>query len=170
MRIISGKLKGKRISLPKDNYTRPLRDLVKESIFNLIKHSNKFDCKIDGANVLDLFSGTGSFGIECISRNAEIVTFIENYKLALKVLKHNISSLKVNDKTHIIEKDCFNFFNSNHISDKKYNIIFADPPYKEKEINLIINFIKKNNFLDDNGILIIHRHKKDDVQLSRITY
>jgi len=110
MRIISGKLKGKKILLPKDINTRPLRDLVKESIFNLINHSTKINFQIENSNVLDLFSGTGSFGIECISRGANNVTFVENYNDALKILKKNISILGVNKKSKIIEKNCFDLF------------------------------------------------------------
>ena len=68
MRVISGKLKGKKILLPKDNFTRPLRDLVKESIFNLLEHSNKLNISIVNANVLDLFSGSGSFGLDYFKR------------------------------------------------------------------------------------------------------
>ena len=79
MRIIAGNYKGKKIFFPKTKHTRPLRDLVKESIFNLIENSNKFDIKIKDSNVLDLFSGSGSFGLECISREAKKVTFVENY-------------------------------------------------------------------------------------------
>ena len=71
MRIISGYLKGKKIKLPKDKKTRPLKDLVKESIFNILVHSNKINCKIENAQILDLFSGSGSFGLECISRGAK---------------------------------------------------------------------------------------------------
>ena len=112
MRVISGDLKGKKISLPDDKKTRPLRDLVKESIFNLIEHSNKFSLKLNNANILDLFSGTGSFGIECISRNAQKVTFVENYDLALKILKKNIKSFGIQDKSEIIEKNCFDLFES----------------------------------------------------------
>ena len=98
MRIISGKFKGKKLSLPIDKKTRPLRDLVKESIFNLILHSNKFRVKIENSNVLDLFSGTGSFGIECISRGANLVYFFENYPDALKIIKKNLSDLNSNQK------------------------------------------------------------------------
>ena len=98
MRIISGKFRGKKITLPKDKKTRPLRDLVKESVFNLIQHSNKFDCVIDNSNILDLFSGSGSFGIECISRNAKKVVFIENYKEAIEVLKKNTSIFNEEEK------------------------------------------------------------------------
>ena len=78
MRIISGIYKGKKLNFPKSIKTRPLRDLVKESIFNLIENSNKFKFKMSEAKVLDLFSGSGSFGLECISRGAKKVVFIEN--------------------------------------------------------------------------------------------
>ena len=79
MRIISGIFKGKKIIEPKDINTRPLKDLTKESIFNIISHSNKFRLELSNVRVLDLFSGTGSFGIECLSRGFKEVVFIENY-------------------------------------------------------------------------------------------
>ena len=167
MRVISGDLKGKKISLPDDKKTRPLRDLVKESIFNLIEHSNKFSLKLNNANILDLFSGTGSFGIECISRNAQKVTFVENYDLALKILKKNIKSFGIQDKSEIIEKNCFDLFESKKIFKEKFNLIFMDPPYKEDKINLIVNQIKEREILDKNAILIIHRHKKDNINISQ---
>ena len=78
MRIISGNLRGKKILSPLDKSTRPLKDMVRESIFNIIEHSKKETVAIKNANVLDLFSGTGSFGIECLSRGAEQVIFFEN--------------------------------------------------------------------------------------------
>ena len=87
MRIISGNFKGKKILEPKDKKTRPLKDLTKESIFNIIKHSNKFQVNFEKSNILDLFSGVGSFGIECLSRGAKKVVFIENYKKVIKVLQ-----------------------------------------------------------------------------------
>ena len=77
MRIISGKLKGKLINFVSNSTTRPLKDSVKENIFNILKHSNYINVKIEGANILDLYSGIGSFGIECISRGAKKITFIE---------------------------------------------------------------------------------------------
>ena len=165
MRIISGNLKGKKIFFPKDKKTRPLRDLVKESIFNLIEHSNRFECNIKGSNILDLFSGTGSFGLECISRNAKKVTFVENYREALNVLKKNIISLKIDKKYEIFEEDCFNFFKGEKKFIKKFNLIFIDSPYQEKKINSLIEDIKVKKILDKNGILIIHRHKKDEIKI-----
>ena len=113
MRIIAGNFKGKKILPPKNTNTRPLRDLVKESIFNLILHSKKFNCSLFNSNILDLFSGIGSFGLECISRDSKKVTFFENYNEALNVLKKNLNRLDIENKYEIIEKDCFRFLSNN---------------------------------------------------------
>ena len=93
MRIISGIFKGKKILEPLDIKTRPLKDLTKESIFNILKHSNKFRVNLEGAIVLDLFSGVGSFGIECLSRKAKKVFFVENYKNVLPILEKNLLNI-----------------------------------------------------------------------------
>ena len=164
MRIISGKLKGKKILDPKDNETRPLKDLTKESIFNIIQHSNKFNIKIENSDILDLFSGVGSFGLECLSRGSSYLTFIENYKNVLPVLKKNISNLNYQEKSFIIERDIFDNVNFDSFN-KKFNIIFMDPPYKEKKINLLLSKIIEANILDKDGIVIIHRHKKENDEL-----
>ena len=109
MRIIGGKCKGKKLILPSDRKTRPLKDLVKESIFNLIQHSNKINIKIKNSVILDLFSGIGSFGLECMSRDAKKTFFVENYSEAINILIKNIKSLKNNQVYEVIEKDCFKF-------------------------------------------------------------
>ena len=160
MRIISGNFKGKKILLPKDKLTRPLKDLTKESIFNIIKHSKLIDTSIENSNILDLFSGVGSFGLECLSRGAASVTFLESYKEVLTVLKENIENLKQQDFSNIIEKDIF-VENTLISLNNKFDIIFMDPPYKEKKIADLLNTIIKLKLLKDNGIIVIHRHKKE---------
>mgnify|MGYP001172037147 FL=1 len=160
MRIISGNFKGKKILEPKDESTRPLKDLTKESLFNIILHSNKFDVKIKGSNILDLFSGVGSFGLECLSREAFFVTFIENYKNVLPILKKNISILNFSEKSTIIEKNIFNQLDLN-ILKNKFDIIFMDPPYKEKHLPELLKKILNTNILQKDGLVIIHRHKNE---------
>ena len=95
MRIISGNFKGKKILLPKDKLTRPLKDLTKESIFNILKHSKLLNIELENSNILDLFSGVGSFGLECLSRGARNITFLESYTEVLNILKKNIDNLKI---------------------------------------------------------------------------
>ena len=160
MRIIAVTFRGKKILEPKDILTRPLKDLTKESIFNIINHSNKFDINLENSNVLDLFSGVGSFGIECLSRGAKYLVFAEKYNAVLPVLKKNLQSLKSITNYEIIENDIYNnnFFSN---LDKKFDVIFMDPPYRDKNLNLLLNNIKKENILNKNGILVIHRHKDE---------
>ena len=160
MRIISGTFKGKKILEPVDKNTRPLKDLTKESIFNIITHSSKFEIRLNNSNILDLFSGVGSFGIECLSRGVNKVIFIENYKLVLSVLKKNLKNLKSINNYEIIEE---NIFNDNVLSrlNYRFDIIFLDPPYKNKKIDELLKIIKNVNILNDNGVIILHRHKKE---------
>ena len=160
MRIISGKFRGKKILQPKDKFTRPLKDLTKESIFNIINHSNLIKIKIEGSHILDLFSGVGSFGLECLSHGALSVTFCENYPKALSILKKNISNIASKKKTKIVEKNLFDSENLNFLKGS-FEIIFLDPPYKEKRLNDLLDKIINLNLLSKNGIFIIHKHKKE---------
>ena len=161
MRIISGSFRGKKILLPKNKLTRPLKDLTKESIFNIIQHSKLLDINLENSNILDLFSGVGSFGLECLSRGAAKVTFLESYKEVLTILKKNIEILEQQNYSEIIEKDIF-AENTLKVLDKKFEIIFMDPPYKEKRLVDLLDTIIKLRLLENNGIIIIHRHKKEE--------
>ena len=159
MRIVSGLFKGQKILQPKDRETRPLKDLTKESIFNILKHSNLFEIELEKSNVLDLFSGVGSFGIECLSRGAKNVTFCENYQAVLPILKKNISYLNLEKNSKIISKDIFTL-NSQDFSNKKFEVIFLDPPYREDRLKDLLEKIINFKILKKNGVFIIHRHKK----------
>ena len=156
MRIISGNFKGRKILTPNDIKTRPLKDLTKESIFNILKHSNKFNVEIKNSVVLDLFAGVGSFGIECLSNEAKYVTFVENYNGVLPILKKNLSNLKLDKKYEIIEQ---NIFTGLKLAKSNYDIIFLDPPYKDKNISELIDKIFEINLLSKSGIIIIHRNR-----------
>jgi len=160
MRIISGTFRGKKILEPKDIKTRPLKDLTKESIFNVLSHSNKFKIDLENSNILDLFSGVGSFGIECLSRGAKYVVFAEKYNGVLPVLKKNLQSLKSIENYEILEKDIYNI-NFLKSLDKKFDIVFMDPPYKDSDINDLLENIFNQKILNENAILIIHRHKDE---------
>ena len=162
MRIISGYLKGKKIAQPSNKFTRPLKDLTKESIFNILQHSNLINFSLDKSKILDLFSGVGSFGLECLSRGAGNVVFCENYPDAVKILKKNIINLNCQQKTQIVKENIFNIKNLKQFYKKKFELIFLDPPYKEKKLTNLLDNILSLKLLASNGIIIIHRHRKEE--------
>lgn len=125
MRIISGKYKGHHLVSFKADHIRPTTDRVKESLFNKLM----FD--IEGAEVLDLFCGTGNLGLESISRGARFVTFVDDNRKSLEITKKNIEKLKVPAESYkVIQTDVLKFL-KNYKGDS-VNIIFADPPFTEK--------------------------------------
>ena len=160
MRIISGSFKGKKILEPKDIKTRPLKDLTKESIFNIITHSKKFKINLENSIILDLFSGVGSFGIECLSRNVKKVIFVENYNGVLPILKRNLENLNLNEKFSILEYDIYKSRIFSKL-ESKFDIIFLDPPYKDTNLDRLLIEINNQKILNTNGIVIIHRHKNE---------
>ena len=166
MRIISGIFKGKSISFLKSKITRPLKDSVKENIFNIINHSNLLKIKLDDANILDLYSGTGSFGIECISRGARGVTFVEKDNYAIEILNKNLIMLSIKEKTLIIKDRIENYLNTK--KKEKFDIIFLDPPFAENEFINEIKLIKKNKVYSKNHLIIIHRESKSQDDLNGI--
>ena len=164
MRIIGGSFKGKKLLQPKDDQTRPLKDLTKESIFNIINHTKKFKINLNSSVVLDIFSGVGSFGIECISRGVKDIVFIENYKNVLNILKKNLTNLKSKSNYKILEKDVYD--EEIYLSlNSKFDIIFLDPPYRDKNFASILIKINEKKLLSREGIIIVHRHKNENDNL-----
>ena len=164
MRIIGGNFKGKKILKPVDKSTRPLKDMVRESIFNIIDHSKNEFVNLEGARILDLFSGTGSFGIECISRGAKKVIFFENYLNSIKILKRNIDILELKKYSKIFEKDAYDI---SQIKLNTFDLIFLDPPFKDNKINKLIEIIKKMKITTKASLIIIHRSKKNKENISK---
>ena len=158
MRIIRGFLKGKKIKFIKNSNTRPLKDNVKENIFNILEHANLIDGGINKSNILDLYSGVGSFGIECISRGASKVTFVEKDNFALNILRKNLIDLSIKNKANLINQTTERAINK--FLNEKFNIFFFDPPYANKDFINDLSLIKQKNFYKKNHIVVIHREKK----------
>lgn len=158
MRIIAGKNRGTKLyTLEGDDITRPTLDRVKESLFNIIVNH------ILDSNVLDLFAGSGSLGLEAISRGAKKTIFCDKSKKAIDIIQKNITKTKVEDKVEIINKDytdCILHLSSKNI---KFDIIFLDPPYATNYIEKSIELIIEKDLLKDNGIIIIETDEKDRI-------
>ncbi len=167
MRIISGKFKGKKISYINSEITRPLRDYVRENIFNIIAHGKKVKLNFDKANVLDLYSGVGSFGIECLSRDVNKVVFVEKDPIALSILKKNINDLKVTNRVNLISID-IKYYIEKIRSDEKFDIVFLDPPFKDNSYLDIISLIKKRKILNKYHRIIIHRERKCEEEIGKL--
>ena len=157
MRVISGVLKGRSINFLNNLNTRPLKDSVKESIFNILIHSNLINVKIENSNILDLYSGIGSFGIECISRKAKKVTFVEQNKNAVKVLQKNLIKLSIIHKAKISNNKLEDFFENN--INEKFDIFFLDPPFKDLSFVKNLELIKKKKYFKKEHLVIVHREK-----------
>ena len=165
MRIIAGKLRGSTLYLSKNKNIRPLKDLARESIFNLLSHSNKISSQVKESNILDLYAGTGSFGLECLSRQANYVCFIEKEKAAIEILEKNIEKLKLKNKTKIFSNDVFTLIEKQNIFVSQFHLIFCDPPFKNTNIEKLIELVFNRNLLQKNGIIIIHRNKNTKEKL-----
>tara|TARA_B100000963_G_scaffold192203_1_gene167280 strand:- start:6553 stop:7113 length:561 start_codon:yes stop_codon:yes gene_type:complete len=166
MRIISGSLKGKLINFIKNSNTRPLKDSVRENIFNILKHSKLIRVDIEKSNILDLYSGIGSFGIESISRGAKKVTFIEKDFHASNMLEKNLKKLAVNKKYNIYNDKIENFLESS--VKEKFDIFFFDPPFADFNFYQNLELIKKIKIYKKNHIVIIHREKKSKDEFKKL--
>lgn len=155
MRVISGIHKKMNLEGYNVEGIRPTMDKVKESIFAMIYEY------IDNSIVLDLFSGTGSLGIEALSNGAKEVYFIDNSKLSLEITNKNIQKLKTNNKVVTILSDYKKALINLEKESKKFDIIFLDPPYGKIKIKEILKQINTLNILNDNGIIICEYEEEE---------
>lgn len=151
MRIISGKFKGRFIKVPDSKLIRPTTDRVRETLFNLL--NNKID--FSGIKVLDIYAGSGSLGLECMSRGADEIHFVEKNFPIYKNLQENINSLDAKAGCRIFKIEALRF---SQISDHdRYDLILADPPFFKDDIYEVVENLKSNKYLNDSGFIIIER-------------
>ena len=163
MRIISGAFKGRSLNFLKNSNTRPLKDNVRENIFNILLHSNRLKIEIENSNVLDLYCGIGSFGIECLSRGAERVTFIDQDLKASNILKQNLGKLSILNKSKILLSKIEDVL----IKDMKdkFDIFFLDPPFIDLNYLHNLKIIKEKKIFSKNHVVIVHREKNSKDEL-----
>jgi 16S rRNA (guanine966-N2)-methyltransferase len=151
LRIISGYLKGRFINVPKSNLVRPTTERVRESIFNILNNKISFE----GKKILDLYSGSGSLGFECLSRGAKEIHFVEKNSVIYKNLEENIKLLGAADRCKIFKMSVLKFSSSK--IDQNYDLILADPPFFKDDIyNAVVNILN-NGYLINTGLMMIER-------------
>ena len=144
MRIISGSARGRKLKEPTGYKIRPTTDKVKESVFNIVQ----FD--IEGRRVLDLFAGTGQYGIEALSRGAGSVVFVDSASESVKLIKENLKICGFFDQVSVQGRDALRYLED----DEKFDLIFIDPPYETKYAQKALHKITEFDKLNINGIII----------------
>lgn len=158
MRIIGGKYRGRKIEFPKDGGTRPTKDRIRESVFNLVMGT------IPGSCVLDLFSGSGAYGLEAISRGAEKIVFVDNSPESIKIIKNNVEDLKIDQKSvEVILGDSIKTIEQLSKSGEKFDIIISDPPYGRGMTRNILLAISKYAILSQSGNIIMEYNTEEQV-------
>lgn len=155
MRIIGGEFKSRLISMPKGVDIRPTQDKVREAIFNILGD-------MAGKRVLELFGGSGAFGIEAISRGARHATFVDNNSRCIGAIRANLESFEIdNSRCDVIKADAIKVFPKLLRQDEKFDIIFMDPPYyRELAKKCLIN-ADSYDILSPIGLIVVEHFKKD---------
>src|SRR5436309_7138243 len=153
MRVITGLYKGRILKTVTDLSVRPAADRVKQTLFDMLAHR----IALDGVNVLDLFAGSGSLGIEALSRGAGHVTFVESNADAVEFIERNVVSLRCEEASEIILMDAMQFLRR---SREHYDLVFADPPYVFEETASIPLVVFSHGILRKHGYLLIEHASK----------
>ena len=169
MRIIAGEFRGRRLLAPESDATRPVTDRVKQSLFDILAPV------IEGAAVYDCFAGTGSMGLECLSRGASLATFFEADRSAAKRLEKNIATLGVAERSRVVPGDLFRWFEARADADrnKGADLIFLDPPYRflrerpDELRRLATRFAESH--LKPGGTVIFRHDAADQLELPPLT-
>ncbi|RCW62008.1 16S rRNA (guanine(966)-N(2))-methyltransferase RsmD [Halanaerobium sp. ST460_2HS_T2] len=155
MRIIAGKAGGLKLKSLKGKDVRPTLDRVKESMFNIIAFY------LPGAEILDLFSGFGSLGIEALSRGAGRADFVEINKSHLNIIKDNLKKARLFDEAELFKQDAYLYLKN---CSTKYDLIFMDPPYEKNMTSEAIKLILDNKLLKENGLIISEKSAAEEVE------
>jgi 16S rRNA (guanine966-N2)-methyltransferase len=162
MRIISGKLKGRRLISSDDLSIRPTTDRIKELIFNVLQDYSKNRC------VVDLFAGSGNLGIEAISRGAKQVHFVEKADSSLKILNQNLQNLKIPAYSYrIVQKDAIRFAQE---MDQEFDLFLIDPPFIYPELQSLIDVLVKNPNFSGSSIIVLEHEVTNPIEIETDDY
>jgi|CXWL01.1.fsa_nt_gi 16S rRNA (guanine966-N2)-methyltransferase len=162
MRIISGKHKGRRIDLLKDSNgaIRPTSEFAREAIFNILSHG-KYGDSFVGKNVLDVFCGTGAFGLEALSRGASNITFVDSSREAIASARHNAERMNELGNAEFLQMNATKLGRAR----KTYSLVFIDPPYFEKLIPPTLLALHSGEWLAADALLVIEHDSKEEIEI-----
>jgi 16S rRNA (guanine(966)-N(2))-methyltransferase RsmD len=159
MRVIAGKYKGRNVASLDSLDTRPTKDMVKGAIFSIVQFG------IEGSNFLDLFAGSGSIGIEALSRGAKLVIFNDSARNAFKLIKDNLDAFEIaSSEYHLLNYDYKVALDQIKFMNIKFDYVYIDPPYKDKIFDEVIEKIIEYKLLSSKAIVMAEVDKRDEVK------
>ncbi len=159
MRIIAGEFKGRRLSTVRDLSIRPTTDRAKQAIFDILTHRIDFE----GIEVLDLFAGSGSLGLEAVSRGARRVVFVENSRTSLAVLMKNIASLGCDERVEVRQAEVFWFLKN---TTRSFDLVFVDPPYALETIGTLPTVLFGSAATRKGTLVVMEHSRGSHIELS----
>lgn len=162
MRVVAGKYRGKNLASPKDDRVRPTTTRIKETLFNVLQGYSR------DAVVLDLFAGSGALGIECISRGAKEVVFVDNNKDSIELVRKNLQGIDGNFK--VVNSDFSGVLRNAYVTGKKFDMIFVDPPYASGLGELALGLIFDLDLLADGGVVVFEHGAEKTYEVSDKRY
>lgn len=163
MRIIAGQYRGRTLDTVRDLSVRPTTDRAKQTIFDILSHRLDFD----GIDVLDLFAGSGSLGLEAVSRGARHAVFVDKSRQSLRVLESNIQTLGCSDCCAVYSADVFWFLKNTR---RAFDLVFVDPPYRLERIEELPNALYESQVLKEGAFIVMEHSKESSVELSESMY
>lgn len=153
IRITGGVNRSRKLITPETSLTKPTMDKVRAAVFNALNED------VNNKVILDLFAGSGSYGLEAMSRGAKEVTFVDQSPLAISAINDNIKNLKITN-SDVKKEDALNYLNN---VEKKFDIIFIDPPYKLEIYEKCLELIENRALLNNQGIIVLETEKPLDI-------
>ena len=157
MRIIGGTLRGRKLSNLKGKAIRPTADRLRESVFNIIRR------QVPNANVLDLFSGTGAYGIEALSRGGQSAVFIDNSRMAVSIISRNLKLCQLETRAQIIRWDITTGLNCLNTYGCLFNLVFMDPPYNSNLVTVSLRHLQALPVLSPGNLIVVEHSLKEPI-------
>jgi 16S rRNA (guanine966-N2)-methyltransferase len=157
MRVIAGELKGRRLEAVPGKQTRPTSDKVKEAVFQMM---GPF---FSGGRCLDLFAGSGSLGIEAISRGMDYTVFIDKQPQAIHTINKNIKAIGIEKQTEVSRMDAFRALRVTAKNNAKFDLILVDPPYKKVDYHKLLDEIMKHKLIKHGGLIYCEHEPGEDL-------
>ena len=155
LRIVGGRLRGKKLHSLPGTLTRPTADRVREAVFNILSSA------VSDARVLDLFAGTGLLGLEALSRGAVQAVFVDKHRPAISVINKNILACRLEAATQVLRRDLRHGFNRLQDGMARFHLVFMDPPYNQGLVAPTIENLHTGGMLEKDAIVVVEHTPKE---------